>query len=308
MKSLKEKWQQFRQWQREPLHYKQLTNKKRLCHNCGLKYVGDYCPRCSQSAKVGKKIGWETIRSGFMETFNIESRSLPRTLLHLLLRPGYLISDYISGRRQMSYPPLKMLVIVALCLVVTENLSNWIGGEEATHVVVASEGGNDFLDKLGTWIEANPGWALLALNCLLILPTWLLFRYAPRHSHHTLPESFFIQVFMTILVLLMLILSYISDWLLLLVLFYYILTYCQLFGYGLWGTLWRMAVVMFEVFIIFIFLAMLGIGMKSTIFHELGGSSIGAVIAAMFFIFLIGAAVAFIAHVINKRTSLSPQK
>lgn len=34
-----------------------------------------------------------------MELWNIDTRSLPYTILQLL-RPGYLISDYISGRRQ----------------------------------------------------------------------------------------------------------------------------------------------------------------------------------------------------------------
>jgi hypothetical protein len=264
--------------------------------------VGDYCPRCSQSAKIGKRIGWDTLSLSFLEIFNIEARSFPRTLWHLLLRPGYLIGDYISGHRQMSYPPLKMLVILALCLVVIEKLFDWIGEEEMIQVVAASNDASDFWDKVGTWVQANPGWAMLALNSLLILPTWLLFRYAPRHSHHTLPESFFIQVFMTILVLLIFILSYISDWLEWLVPFYYILTYYQLFSYSLWGTLWRMAVVMFEVFVIFIILVVCGVEMEFTIFNEPGSRSIGTVIVVTIIFSLFGAAVAFIAHRINKRT------
>ena len=49
-----------------------------------------------------------------MDLWGMGTRSLPYTLWQLLLRPGYLIGDYISGRRQVSFPPIKMLVFVAL--------------------------------------------------------------------------------------------------------------------------------------------------------------------------------------------------
>ncbi|MBO4551025.1 MAG: DUF3667 domain-containing protein, partial [Bacteroidaceae bacterium] len=182
MKRVKEWWQRFCQWQREPLHYKPLTDEKHVCQNCGQEFVGDYCPRCSQSAKIREKIGWDTIGRSLMETFNIEARSLPRTLWYLLCRPGYLISDYISGHRQMSYPPLKMLVLVALCFVLIDNLPEWMGWQKATE----AEATNDHIERIVAWAADNPGWTVLALCSLLILPTWSLFRYAPRHSHHTL--------------------------------------------------------------------------------------------------------------------------
>ena len=49
-----------------------------------------------------------------MDLWGMGSRSLPYTLWQLLLRPGYLIADYLGGRRQASFPPVKMLVFVAL--------------------------------------------------------------------------------------------------------------------------------------------------------------------------------------------------
>ena len=53
--------------------------------------------------------------------WGMDSRSLPYTLWQLLLRPGYLIGDYISGRRQVSFPPIKMLAIVALFALIINN-------------------------------------------------------------------------------------------------------------------------------------------------------------------------------------------
>ena len=42
------------------------------------------------------------------------SRSILYSVWQLLLRPGYFISDYISGKRQVSFPPIRMLFILAV--------------------------------------------------------------------------------------------------------------------------------------------------------------------------------------------------
>ena len=303
MISLKEKWQQFCQWQRKPILYKPLTDEKHVCLNCGQEFAGDYCPRCSQSVKIDKKISWSTISNGFLEAFNIEGRSFPRALLHLICRPGYMIGDYISGHRQMSYPPLKMLVIIALCLVVVENLPEWIGWMEATKEVSS----NGTINKLATWGDQNPAWATLAMCSVLILPTWSIFRYAPHHPYHTLPEGFFIQVFMATLTLLIFIISNISDWFMLLIIFYYIVTYRQLFGYKLWGTLWRILVVVFEVTDLLIVAVCLN-EIKNTILNKPGSSPISTLLIVTGIFLLLGTGVAFIAHWINKRHMPSEQE
>ena len=64
------------------------------------------------------------------------------------------------------------------------------------------------------------------------------------YPRHTLPEGFFLQVFLSAQALL---LGFSGYWngtveLVLCLIFMYI-TYRQLFGYGWWGTLWRFAVV-----------------------------------------------------------------
>ncbi len=40
------------------------------------------------------------------------NRSLLYSLWQLIWRPGYFISDYINGKRQVSFPPVKMLVVM----------------------------------------------------------------------------------------------------------------------------------------------------------------------------------------------------
>ena len=102
------------------------------------------------------------------------------------------------------------------------------------------------VDDIIAWINSQKSWATLFLQCFYILPTWLVFRYAPGYPRHTLPEGFFLQVFMSVLSLLStLFIGYWNDDLdLALWIIYMYITYRQLFGYGWWGTLWRLAVLL----------------------------------------------------------------
>ncbi|MBQ3959082.1 MAG: DUF3667 domain-containing protein, partial [Muribaculaceae bacterium] len=123
--NLKQRWREFRAWQREPIRYDDESQAPRHCVNCGKDYTGNYCPRCGQKASVGR-VNWSTVKSGVMLIWGMDSRSLPYTLLQLVLRPGYLISDYISGKRQVSFPPVKMLLLVAIAYALLYSLAEWM--------------------------------------------------------------------------------------------------------------------------------------------------------------------------------------
>lgn len=235
--NLKQRWREFRAWQREPIRYDDEGQAPRHCVNCDKEYTGNYCPRCGQKAGVGR-VNWSTVKSGVMLIWGMDSRSLPYTLLQLVLRPGYLISDYISGKRQVSFPPVKMLLLVAIAYALLYSLAEWMAAPVAAKPV--KDGVDELLMAYVQWVEHNPGWGFMTITMFYIVPTWLLFRHAPRHARHTLPEGFFIQVFMTTLILIVSCVGiFISDLILWAVFIYYVIAYKQLFGYGWWGTLWR---------------------------------------------------------------------
>ena len=114
-------------------------------------------------------------------------------------------------------------------------------------------------DHFIEWLENHEDWGTLAFCSIFILPTWLLFRKAPAYPKHTLPEGFFIQVFQCIQIV---IVSFVVDDLLLLIslpflLIYNYINYKQLFGYGVWGTIWRqvlMLIISFALFFLIFYL------------------------------------------------------
>lgn len=262
MFSLKEKYRQFRQWQQQPFDYHD-SHEHHGCCNCGAESENNYCPRCGQKAVYGP-ITWQSVWQGIMDVWGVGTRSLPYTLWQLLWRPGYLIRDYISGKRQVSFPPVKMLVVMALLVVLVYGLLG-IGFEAS----VGDETGNNannavqnFLQgDFYNWLSNHIEWAVLAGFSMFILPVWFLFRTAPRLPRHTLPQGFFVQVFIGVQFLLyMLIVTLVFDLIpplsgsgdeaagFMVMLVLPLMLWCdykQLFGYSWWGTLWRIVAAIF---------------------------------------------------------------
>ena len=232
-------YHRFCRWQQaEPRYVNRHEGEVRHCHNCGTEFSDNFCPRCGQRAEVGR-VGWRSIRESITLLWGLDSRSLGYTLVQLLGRPGYLVRDYISGHRQVSFPPVKMLVLVCLSVVIFESVFH------QENNVISMHFKDEKTDSVIAWINAQKSWATLLYQSLYILPTWLVFRFAPGYPRHTLPEGFFLQVFLSVQSLLLSFLGYWnSDVELWLWLIYMYITYRQLFGYGWWSTLWRFVVVM----------------------------------------------------------------
>ena len=115
------------------------------------------------------------------------------------------------------------------------------------------------------WKQKNLAYALMLSSVLTILFMPLFFRRSPRREHTSVLEFFFIQVYICSMLMLLstiwvLVTGDVSDyelseypipgWISLPMT---LLALYQLFGYNLWGTLWRYALVSFlEFFVLFL--------------------------------------------------------
>jgi hypothetical protein len=249
MSLIKDKYRQFRQWQQQPFEYHD-SHDHHGCCNCGAESENNYCPRCGQKAVYGP-ITWHSVWQGILDVWGVGTRSLPYTLWQLVWRPGYLMRDYISGKRQVSFPPVKMLVVVGVVILL---LGNWLDpGAVIEEDPVAPTGLRHYIDVAFNWLNRNMEWWVLLLFSLMIVPIWSLFREAPKYPHHTLPQGFYIQVFAStqFLLWMMLIAAFgelfldtASNYAGLIVFIFLVplmllIDFKQLFGYGWWGTLWR---------------------------------------------------------------------
>ena len=240
--NFKERFKQFKTWQQEPYHYENSGKGSIRCANCDTEFNGNYCPVCGQKANV-ERLTWSSVRENISMLWGLESRSMLYTLLQLIVRPGYLIGDYLDGKRKQSYPPVKLLVIVGIFII----FLNYIYELYKPSFTIEHR---FFVDSIIYWCEAHPAWGGLALCMVVEFPTWLLFRFSPQHYKHTLPEGFFIQVFIASIIVILTSLTVISDYFSIFMPIYYIVAYKQLFGYKWWGTIWRTLVCIADTFAI----------------------------------------------------------
>lgn len=257
MTPIKEKIERFKEWQEHPHQYKLISENVHQCNNCGNEFTGNYCPICSQKAGMGR-IGWRSVHQGVMDIWGLGTRSLLYSLWQLLLRPGHIIAEYIDGKRQVSFPPVKMLFIVA---VLYSMVFYWLF-PDILGISLEAEATKEQDILLGdfiSWSKANYSWFALIMALLAVFPTWVMFRFSPRHTAHTLPEGFFVQVFLAVLMIvfsfLLIPLAMYDEYIYTFVVYcffgiYYLIVYKYLFGYGLWGTLWRSGFVLLTVFIL----------------------------------------------------------
>lgn len=262
MKRYKDYKTRFHNWQLHPMTYEYLGGKH-CCDCCGEEHEGNFCPLCGQKATHGP-ITWKSVWVGWLEIWGLHSRSLPYTAWQLLMRPGYLMRDYITGKRQVSFPPVKMLVILGIIVYM---LGHWVSPQDYSHEIkdVASNDSFYYVKYAFSWLQAHEEWFALFICSFLILPTWLVFRNAPLIKRHSLPQGFFIQTFIAIQIMVLELICMPIELSattknigisieFFLAFIYLFVDYKQLFGYSWWGTIWRLIItllmVVFAVYVI----------------------------------------------------------
>ncbi len=122
-KTWTERYREFREWQQRPYEVAPLSDEAHDCPTCGTHYQGNYCPRCGQSAKIGR-YSFKKAFLLFLDVWGLGNRGMFRTLRDLLLRPGYMIRDYLNGMQMAYFPPFKMLfLLTTLSILVAHGLN-----------------------------------------------------------------------------------------------------------------------------------------------------------------------------------------
>lgn len=113
----------FHVWQLKPHEVAPLSESTHECAACGTKYQGNYCPRCGQSASIGR-FSFKKAMMHFLDVWGMGNRSMFRSLRDLVLRPGYMIRDYLSGMQSAYFPPFKMFFILfTLSLIIEQGIT-----------------------------------------------------------------------------------------------------------------------------------------------------------------------------------------
>jgi hypothetical protein len=127
------------------------------CRNCGSPLYGEHCYACGQPTK-GLVRHFSSILGDVADTiFNIDGRLL-RTLPALLLKPGFLTSEYVEGHRVRYVSPVRLFVFLCIGTFFAAKLATpsfEIGRDDAVRVagtdaVVINPDGNEGFEEIDT--------------------------------------------------------------------------------------------------------------------------------------------------------------
>ena len=276
MKNIQKRYKRFKEWEKQPHQVAPLSPEQHKCATCGTNYEGNYCPRCGQSAKI-TRYSFKNAFLLYLDVWGLGNRGMFRSIRDLILRPGYMIRDYLRGMQMAYFPPFKMFfLLIALSLLVNtglniqginrekaqeketkELLESWFKTEEKQADKTSAAKGSeklskerdeaeqtldDMFDKHGSVLEL---FSLLLFSC----PLWLLFRHSPAIPDLRLSECFVAMVYISNMLLIYNIIPLLLCFNLkteiaysLLSLLLIIIPIKQLSGYSYWHTIWRILV------------------------------------------------------------------
>ena len=227
MSEIKDKYRRFKEWQVKPYEVMPLTDDEHKCCTCGTDFHGNYCPRCGQKATIGR-YSFKTAFLTFLDVWGLGNRGMFRTIRDLMLRPGYMIRDYLSGMQMAYFPPFKLFFLLATLSVLVDSgfnvkrQNNISKAKETVAVKLYDESEEaDAMDKtkkinekelkkkeigikfanaakaITDWILENQ--TIFQLIWLLVLsaPLYLFFRHSPNIPDIRYSEFFVGMIYIT---------------------------------------------------------------------------------------------------------------
>lgn len=293
---LKEKYRQFKAWQVRPREVAPMSQDEHECLNCHDHYTGSFCPRCGQPATT-TRFSWKVAVASFIDAYGLGERGMFRTMGNLLLRPGYLILDYLRGMRASYFAPFKMyFLLFAVSLLVTHGLN--IKGEnfsfsddfesavqevkeeeqaESAHVmeIDLSEGDEKenpdsnrikeilygVFDKAALFAKNYPAINILLLLVMMSGILFFFFRRSPNIPDLRYSEFFVMLLYTTNMYT---IYSIVFDFFCLgrlssYAFFLTLIPLKQFSGYSWWRTIFKFTVAFVTIFVLFILFIVLGV-------------------------------------------------
>lgn len=204
MEKLKDRYRRFIEWQQRPYQVSKKSAEHHCCCTCNEEYQGNYCPRCGQSARIGR-YSFKNAMLLFLDVWGMGNRGMFSTLRDLILRPGYMIRDYLSGMQMAYFPPFKLLfLLVALNLIVISGFNltgKSVEEEEVKEIVIkdnrdsATEERSEtaviederyneeykrFVDKFMEFQDNSPAIFWLVILSIFSVPLYVLFQKSPN--------------------------------------------------------------------------------------------------------------------------------
>jgi len=184
--------------------------EKHYCNNCYTEFEGNYCNNCGQSKDATRFTYKSVIKNILHSMVNVDG-SFFFTVKELFTRPGYMINDYIAGRRVIYFRPIQMLFLLgALYMLLMHSLHPAAPvSNEVVELDNVNLNFNDYnlvkwfntpfiqsvIKTLQQWFSANKALEILCTLPIYALATRWAFRGRLHNQHYNLIEFFFVRTY-----------------------------------------------------------------------------------------------------------------
>jgi len=152
------------------------------CKNCAAELTDAFCASCGQRADT-RRISWKWLGEEFVSSVFVLERGILFTLKELFTRPGYMMREYLDGKRKAHFKPLAFVLVMAAIYSILYGLMP----QDYSMT-------NDSMQKSMEMMNVIMGhYALveLALIPLFSTFTWLfLHRYGHNFTEHLVIQAF----------------------------------------------------------------------------------------------------------------------
>lgn len=182
------------------------------CSNCKTEYHGNYCPACGQRGDTKRLTFAEGVDTLLGIFYNFD-RGFLHTLIDLFYRPGYMIRDYIRGRRSEYVKPIQLLFWMVTILVGLQMFTKAESGNAVLSFVhelkqyLPQTEWVELAYKTVEWMCSEMAVYTLVKAMCVGFPMWFVFRRTDIGSKTNVAESFYIRVYMACVMLMFSILS-----------------------------------------------------------------------------------------------------
>lgn len=97
--------------------------QENICLNCGAAVTGRYCSECGQENREPRESFGELLYHFFSDFTHFDSKFFT-TIKDLVIRPGFLTKEYLSGKRMRYLHPIRMYIFISFLFFISLGLLN----------------------------------------------------------------------------------------------------------------------------------------------------------------------------------------
>ncbi|WP_417590190.1 DUF3667 domain-containing protein [Owenweeksia hongkongensis] len=174
------------------------------CKNCNTEYAGVFCPACGQKLITERFTIKEGISNVIGVVFNFD-RGLWPTIYGLLVRPGEVLREYVSGVTVRYFHPFRFLFLmltISVVLMATLGINDYLQGEYATKI--SGHPISDPIKEMLTLMNSYSHLLIASSMPVLAFASWLFFRKKGyNYAEHLIIVSyaFGVTVFLGMLII-----------------------------------------------------------------------------------------------------------